>query len=797
MDISGTDIPIDDHLREALDDKEREVVDEFFDFEGAARLEKLGLIQSSEHHADVLEQIKTLQASLAQQKDAESKTARQIQDDLAALQKTALVPVFDLGGKANIKVHLTQAYGPHTPHVVTVHIDASRVSILTKAWNYPIKIVQGSLVISPDGAQLENIHVQGLTGVKGTLTGNVTLPDKDVPGEQANPDVHFAGSDLPLDSLLLASIPPAQAQLLQQLDAHGRLTLTGKVYRTADPQNPDKSNHNGPMDFDIHAQIQEETDPQKQSHARPFDGRITLGPLSGKILIHRQSARIESLASAFGEAKVALTGNVAWQDKNTSLDLDISATHVNFNQPVLDLVPSHSPAMESLRHELETYKPSGFYDASVALKIQGDDEPDYLVKINPHSLALINHKQPAIFTRTQGQVRIEPKQIVLDHMLAWFDQASTLSCDGHITLGEQPRVDVTLGATGRRLDTTTLALLPDGLRTLVDSLELAGGYQLRNASLVYQPKAKDRLAFKGQLRLIDAKADLGVPIENLQGVMNVQASLKADEEWPRVKVDLQATRLKAQGRLIEQLQTSVESADEPGLLMIPNIQAHIYHGQLLGQGQVQLGDKPQYSLRLTVENAALAAVVEPDKWQTQPPHDPMDGTTYASLSASLSLQGTPDDVASRQGRGRIDVRQANLYQTPIAMALLQILNLTLPTASSFDRASASYIIDGDLVRFDTIRLETPSLALTGKGAMTFTTQKLDLDFVTRNTAGPHLGPLGDLVSVLKDQIVAIHVGGTLEKPVTSVKSFSGIGRTWNDLFSGQEHTSSEDEGGLQ
>lgn len=782
IEISATDIPIDEHLFGALEEDEMDVVNEFFDHKSARRLENLGLIQTAEKKSHVDEQISALTQRKRSMSVNESNSAQAIaaiDAELVTLQKLAAIPVFDLGGKVNVQVRLVREFGPDMPYLPTTTIDTSRVSALPESWNYPLHITGGKLLLSPGLATLQNIQAKGLDGLVGVVTGKVALPRKSVPGSKSDPDVHFKGSGMPVGKLLLSSLPDTQAQWLSQLDVQGTLTLEGKVFRTRDTSNDGQGGNDeandGPMDFDVKTTLID-------GNARPFDGRILLKNIAGQFLIHRNSAILESVTSQFGDATMHLTGSAAWRDKKTDVKLAISAKNVDFTQPVLDLVPSHEPGIEQVRKDLESYKPAGTYDAELTVDLPSGQDPQYLVKINPRVLSFTHNEQRVEFSKVQGQVRIDPDKIILDRCVVQFDKTSEATFRGSVLLGAKPKAVVDIDATGSRFDPTTIALLPKGVGKFAKDIELAGGYVLQNARLIYQPRDEENVVFKGQARLINAKASLGVAIEDMQGLMHIESRSLASEEWPTLKVKLEAARLTAAGRLIEQLKADLHSTDTPGELSIPQIRGQIYNGQLFGEAKIQMGKTPSFSTQLTVQDAAVEAVVEPAKWETMAARDPMDGSPYATLSASLAMQGQPDVPASRQGRGKIDIRQANLYQTPFALTFLQLLSLAMPTAKSFDRAQASYVIDGDVVRFDAIRFETPSIALTGQGTMHFSSQALDLDFVTRNTAGPSFGPMSDLVSVLKDEIIAIHVGGTIDKPVTSVKSFSGITKTWNDLF---------------
>ena len=117
-----------------------------------------------------------------------------------------------------------------------------------------------------------------------------------------------------------------------------------------------------------------------------------------------------------------------------------------------------------------------------------------------------------------------------------------------------------------------------------------------------------------------------------------------------------------------------------------------------------------------------------------------------------------------------------------ALALLQLINLTFPTAGAFNDASAQYLIDGDMVLFDSLVFGAPSVRLDGAGTMRLSTRQLDLQLRTSNPSGWDLGPLSDLIARIKDELISIHVDGTLEKPKARATSFRGTANSVSHIF---------------
>ena len=152
------------------------------------------------------------------------------------------------------------------------------------------------------------------------------------------------------------------------------------------------------------------------------------------------------------------------------------------------------------------------------------------------------------------------------------------------------------------------------------------------------------------------------------------------------------------------------------------------------------------------------------------------------LSASLAIEGEPGEDAPRHrsGRGNLEIRDAKIYEVPLEMGRLQIVNLSLPTASSFDRASASYLLYDDTVKFDSIAFEAPTVQIVGDGKMQYSTRALDLNLSSRNAGAIGLGPITDFIRFFKDELASIHVSGTLTDPKVDVRAFNSNMENWDE-----------------
>ena len=125
-----------------------------------------------------------------------------------------------------------------------------------------------------------------------------------------------------------------------------------------------------------------------------------------------------------------------------------------------------------------------------------------------------------------------------------------------------------------------------------------------------------------------------------------------------------------------------------------------------------------------------------------------------------------------------------LYKLPILLGLLQITNLSLPIAQPFSEASSRYTVEGDRVTFDSIELRAQQMLMTGSGRLDFGDRTVNLTFVTENSGFAKLPLLGELLQATRNELLQIHVKGTLQEPKVSAGVMSTFTTTIDEVFRG-------------
>ena len=328
------------------------------------------------------------------------------------------------------------------------------------------------------------------------------------------------------------------------------------------------------------------------------------------------------------------------------------------------------------------------------------------------------------------------------------------------------------------------------------------------------------LEFDAKIQLTGARLTAGLPVTELQGQLKTRVRRYADEARPRLELTLDAEHLRLADRRIAPLRLTLDNQADPERLALRDAMGGVYGGVLVIEGSLPLDSRQNYRLGLTLSDVEVDPFLRPAEADptygllpARPNFDnaatektpaetaeTADGTPTAKampvrrfsnqrrrldaglLSASLMLESPMDRPAQRLGRGALQVRDARLYDKPLSTALLRATSFALPSGAPLDAASARYLVDGPTVYFDQLSMSGPGIRIEGGGTLSLPETALDLVMVPRATAGPRLGPISDLIDFFKDELIAIHVTGTIADPQTDVASLTGLTRGWTDSF---------------
>jgi hypothetical protein len=184
--------------------------------------------------------------------------------------------------------------------------------------------------------------------------------------------------------------------------------------------------------------------------------------------------------------------------------------------------------------------------------------------------------------------------------------------------------------------------------------------------------------------------------------------------------------------------------------------AAIFGGRLYSEGWVTFEAVPRYGVSVTLTDADLARCAR----EVMPGRQTLAGR----ILATAVLTGSGHTRNTLAGRGRITLSDGNVYELPVMVSLLKILRLQEPSQNAFSDGTIDYRIVGDHVYFDRIVFHGDAISLRGSGQMSFQSQ-IELTFYCLVGRGElDLPIIKQVVRAASQQLMLIHVGGTLQSP---------------------------------
>ena len=276
----------------------------------------------------------------------------------------------------------------------------------------------------------------------------------------------------------------------------------------------------------------------------------------------------------------------------------------------------------------------------------------------------------------------------------------------------------------------------------------------------------------------------GLPIQHIHGGLQLvgQSHNRDFVSWGELKVDsamirdLQLTQI--QGPILIDSTKIVlgAAAEKKGSNRIPRqVTANVLGGVVALDGEVQLTDDVPFQVRTTLENADLAQVVH----EFAPRQLGLTGKVFGAVNVSGSGQG----VHTYRGDGQIRLRDANIYELPVMIAMLKMLSINKPNnRTAFTTSDIDFRIEGDDLEFDRIDFIGDAICLKGKGRMTGQ-REIDLKFYTQvGRDEVHLPIFRPVLGEASRQFMLVEVTGTLDQPTVNKTAFPRLNERLQELF---------------
>jgi hypothetical protein len=228
-----------------------------------------------------------------------------------------------------------------------------------------------------------------------------------------------------------------------------------------------------------------------------------------------------------------------------------------------------------------------------------------------------------------------------------------------------------------------------------------------------------------------------------------------------------------------------------GRAALRELHGSIHGGTATTQAQLQFNrQQAKYQVSTSIQNVQLASWLESWHSPNPPPDDqsvnrkgekPSD--VRGIMDAQLHLEGIVNNPDSRTGSGGVEIRDGYIYKLPIFLAILNVLDITIPNNDVLSEAHGQYYVTGNTVRMTDIAVTGESLSLVGSGTLSLNDQSVDLTLVNAG-AGRLAGVpvLAELWEGASRELVELRVTGPVSQPQVRASPFRGVTDEFKKLF---------------
>lgn len=265
----------------------------------------------------------------------------------------------------------------------------------------------------------------------------------------------------------------------------------------------------------------------------------------------------------------------------------------------------------------------------------------------------------------------------------------------------------------------------------------------------------------------------GVEIENAQGEVSFRFQSLAGDR-PTFDADVEIDSARVLGVRTTGGVARIISGEDAGELIVPAIRLDCHDGRVTGDVHVRPttpGDPraQEYLAEFELSGVRLSPALGELRERMGASKDGPD--VGGEVNARLSLTGTVGQEADRRGRGALEIGGGKLVSMPLILSLIEMSNLVAPSGAELEYARASVFVDGHVVGFEDISIESSAVSLRGFGTMTWPGRELDLRFTSK--AQQPIPLLGAVVSGLRNRLVTTSVRGRLEDPRIGLEQLPG------------------------
>lgn len=192
------------------------------------------------------------------------------------------------------------------------------------------------------------------------------------------------------------------------------------------------------------------------------------------------------------------------------------------------------------------------------------------------------------------------------------------------------------------------------------------------------------------------------------------------------------------------------------------LSGRLFDGAFVSEGNVQAGNSMSYSVHFDLIGANLAQFAR----EFEPGVKNVEGT----VNAGIHLIGEGRKMETLGGIGKIQLRNANIYELPGMMRLLRELSIrdVGQKTGAFSSADVQFRIQGNTIIMDPLAFDGNAFNLQGNGTMRLDNRTVDLIMKARlGNRKSQIPLISDVIGGAGDQLIQLSIQGPLSEPTFS------------------------------
>jgi hypothetical protein len=651
--------------------------------------------------------------------------------------------------------HGQTAPGIDSPWPCNTDITVSDSDATYEKFPYPLHEIAGRVEVRQGF-----VNIIGLTARDGSASvavdGRVNFGGND---GTFSPDLTVSARDVGINDALLKALGDEPREFLRKSGATGRLDARGHVTGAE-------------MSYDLDLTLKDGT--------ASAGGKVQATGLAGHVHITPNAIEIADITGRRGAATVGAHGSLDMTRMPRGVRITAESTNLALDESLHGLLPAEASVPWDYLH------PTGTIDGT--LTYNNRKETPVQLTIRPRDLAVAPKLSvdgpPLPLEHVTGSVSWRPDREAKWDVTA-HRGAAVFDLGGSWTPGKTSDVwALTLSGRDVAVDADLTRVLPGGIADCLRALKVGGTVNFDCTNLTYRPGPLTTLGppdvdFTVKVDCQDATMDIGVPVTGLEGSAYLVGAIRAGR-LKALNGDLSASSLRLAGREAHDFSALLAMPENQSTIQITQLRGEVAGGTVAGDLTVSLPDASgaagsgRYAVNLAINGGDVREL-----------SGSSDEKLRGKAAASLQMTGSISDPSACQGTGDVSVAGEQMYQIPLLLGLFQITNLSLPISSPFDLATARYSLQGQRVVLEKIIISSKHTAMKGAGHIDFGTKEVELTFDTDSPGWISVPVLGPMLSKAQNELLRVHVKGTIQHPKVSASSMDTITTTVDQVLRGE------------